>query len=243
LRSTIARCEDPPVAKPIWLRPEPAHRAAGRPAEWNRDQIVHAALAVADREGLPAVTTRRVAAELGTGSSSLYRHVPHRADLLDLMVDTALGQYEPPATTGSWRADIVAEHLHRLTYLRARPWLADALLERPPTGPAAIRLLEHTLEQVRHHPAAGRAKLEAVGVLSGMIQTYLRNERPGAGVLDPEFVLARAEMFTRAARDGTHPRLAEVLADVAATGTGTADEQLGRVLGLVLDGLLSTSAG
>jgi AcrR family transcriptional regulator len=229
------------VPTPIWLRPEPAHRAAGRPAEWSRDQIVQAALAIADRQGLAAVTTRRVAAELGTGSASLYRHVRTRDDLLDLMIDAAFSGYEPPAATGAWRADIVAEHLHRLGYLRARPWLVDAVLDRPPTGPAAIRILEHTLEQLRHHPASGQAKLEAVGVLSGMIHIYLRNERPGGGVLDPEFVAARAELFARAARDGTHPRLAEVLADMAATGVGTADDQLERVLGLVLDGLLPTS--
>jgi len=135
-------------------------------------------------------------------------------------------------------ADVVAEHLHRLGYLRSRPWLVDVLVERPPAGPAAIRLLEHTLEQLRGHPAPGWAKLEAVGVLTGMLATYLRSERQAGGVLDPEFTRGRFEMFARAAGDGTHPRLAEVLADVAATGTGSADDQLARVLGLVLDGLL-----
>lgn len=226
---------------PIWLRPEPGHRGAGRPAEWSRDRIVRAALAVADREGLAAVTTRRVASELGTGSASLYRHVPTRGDLLDLMADAALGEYEPPAVTGDWRADVVAEHLHRIDYFRGRPWLADALLERPPAGPAAIRLLEHTLEQLREHPAPGRAKLEAVGVLTGMIATFLTSERQDGGVLDPEFTRGRFEMFARAAADGTHPRLAEVLADVANTGMGAADDQLARALGLVLDGLLPST--
>ncbi len=199
---------------------------------------MQAALAVADREGLVALTTRRVAAQLGTGSGSLYRHVASRADLLDLMVDAALEQYDPPAVSGRWREDLVAEHMHRVRYLRARPWLVDAVLERPPIGPAALRLLEHALEQLRDHPATGQAKLEAVGVLSGMIQTYLRNERPGRGVLDAEFVRARTEMFARAATDDAHPQLATVLAQAATTSTGSADDQLARVLGLMLDGLL-----
>jgi AcrR family transcriptional regulator len=227
------------VPEHIWLRPAPTHGGVGRPAEWSRAQIIDVALAVADREGLPAVTTRRLARELGTGPASLYRHVATRADLIDLMVDTALGQYEPPAVSGDWRADVVAEHLHRLRYLRSRPWIVDAVQERPHVGPAAIRLLEHTLEQLRHHPCSGQAKLEAVGVLSGMIQTYLRNERPGRGVLDAEFVRVRTELFVRAARDGTHPRLAEVLAEVGAGSGESADDQLARVLGLVLDGLLA----
>jgi AcrR family transcriptional regulator len=225
----------------IWLRSAPTSGGVGRPAEWSRAQIVTAALAVADREGLPAVTTRRVARELGTGPASLYRHVATRADMIDLMVDVALGQYEPPAVTGEWREDVVAEHMHRLRYLRSRPWLVDAVLERPPIGPAAIRLLEHTLEQLRYQPCSGRAKLEAVGVLSGMLHTYLRNERPGGGVLDTQFVRARNELFARAARDGSHPRLAEIVAEMAGAPTESADEQLRRVLGLVLDGLLPTS--
>lgn len=237
-------------SQPVWIRHRkracspsavPTPQASGRPAEWSREQIVDAALEVADREGMAAVTTRRVAAQLGTGSASLYRHVATRADLIDLMVDSALGQYEPPAVTGAWRADVVAEHMNRLRYLRSRPWLIDAVLERPPIGAAAIRLLEHTLELLRHHPASGQANLEAVGVLSGMIQTYLRNERPGGGVLDAEFVEARTEMFSRAARDGSHPRLAAVLADMAANSAEPSDGQLARVLGLMLDGLLPSS--
>ncbi|MDN5913605.1 MAG: TetR/AcrR family transcriptional regulator [Pseudonocardia sp.] len=222
----------------IWLRPAPARGGVGRPAEWSRAQIVDVALAVADCEGLAAVTTRRVARELGTGPASLYRHVATRADMIDLMVDAALGEYETPAVTGDWRADVVAEHLHRVRYLRSRPWIIDAAQERPHIGPAAILLLEHTLDQLRDHPCSGRAKLEAVGTLSGMIQTYLRNERPGKGVLDTEFVRARTELFIRAARDGTHPRLADVMAEAAPTSDESDDDQLARVFGLVLDGLL-----
>lgn len=199
---------------------------------------MHAALAVADQEGLTAVTTRRVAAQLGTGSASLYRHVANRADLLDLMVDAALEQYDPPAVSGGWREDLVAEHMHRVRYLRTRPWLIDAVLERPPVGPAALRLLEHTLEQLHDHPAPGQAKLEAVGVLSGMIQTYLRDERPGGGVFDAEFIQVRTEIFARAVTDGGHPRLATVLTEAPAANTESTDDQLARVLGLMLDGLL-----
>lgn len=228
----------PAVPDHIWLRPAPKSGGVGRPAEWGRAQITDAALRIADHEGLATVTTRRVARELGTGSASLYRHVATRAELIDLMVNDALGHYEPPAATGDWRADVVAEHMHRLRYLRSRPWLVDAVLERPPIGPAALRLLEHTLEQLRDHPCSGRAKLEAVGVLSGMLQTYLRNERPGGGVLDVEFVQARTAQFARAARDGKHPRLAEVVTEMSSAAGESADDQFARVLGMMLDGLL-----
>ncbi len=74
-----------------------------------------------------------------------------------------------------------------------------------------------------------------------MIQTYLRNERPGGGVLDAEFIEARIAMFTHAASDGAHPRLASVMADMTASNTEPADAQVARILALVLDGLLSDS--
>jgi AcrR family transcriptional regulator len=60
----------------IWMRPE--HEATGRPAQRSRAEITAAAVTIADREGLDAVSMRRVATELGTGAASLYRYVDNR---------------------------------------------------------------------------------------------------------------------------------------------------------------------
>lgn len=85
----------------IWTRPE--HAATGRPATRSRDEITAAAVTIADREGLNAVSMRRVAASLGTGAASLYRYVDTREDLLDLMIDATGSEYlvTAPAVTGS----------------------------------------------------------------------------------------------------------------------------------------------
>jgi len=101
---------------------------------------VQAAVTVADSDGLAAVTMRRVAAAMGTGSASLYRHVATRDELIDLMVNDAFEAYETAPARGRWRADLVAEELHQLRYLRSRPWLLDAVLTRPPIGSAVLRL-------------------------------------------------------------------------------------------------------
>ena len=55
----------------------------------SREEIVAAAIATADQDGVDAVTMRRVAAVLGSGTMSLYRHVASREQLLDLMIDSA----------------------------------------------------------------------------------------------------------------------------------------------------------
>lgn len=219
---------------PIWMRPPAA--GTGRPAEWSRRQITAAAVSVADAEGLAAVTMRRVAAELGTGAASLYRHLDTRDDLLDLMIDDALREYVSPPVTGDWRADVVAEHLARLRFLRGRPWLVDAIAARPAFGPQGIRLVELTLARLADHPAPGPAKLEAISVLAGMLQTQALHERRG-GVLDDEFVAAQITFLQRTASDGDHPHLAAALSDQP-TAPQPADDRLARILALVLDGLL-----
>jgi AcrR family transcriptional regulator len=225
----------------IWLRPTPVASPTGRPAEWSRQQITTAAIAIADAEGLVAVTTRRVAAELGTGSASLYRHLDTRDDLIDLMIDHAFGEYEPLPDTDDWRADIIAEQLHLLNYLRRRPWLLDAILDRPPVGPNVVRLLERSLARLADHPASGAAKMETVGVLNGMIQTFVRNERPGGSVLDEKFVAAQTAILMNAAADGAHPHLAAALTSLGTNTGESADDRLARILGLMLDGLLPRS--
>ena len=224
----------------IWLRPV-SESNVGRPAEWSRKQITTAAITVAESDGLAAVTMRRVAAELGTASASLYRHLATRDDMIDLMVDRAFGEYEPVPLTGDWRADTVAEQLQRLRYLRSRPWLLDAVLDRPAVGPNVLRLFEHSLGLLAAHPAPGSSKMEAVGVLTGMVQTYAQNERPGGGVLDEDFMAAQATILVRAAADGTHPHLAAALAGPPPSTSEAGDDRLARILGLVLYGLLPDS--
>src|SRR6476661_5122429 len=67
-------------------------------------QIVESAIAIADAEGIDNVSMRRVAERLGVGAMSLYRYVPSKAELLDLMVDAVYGERPAPADAdGGWR--------------------------------------------------------------------------------------------------------------------------------------------
>lgn len=131
---------------PIWLRPERAARGP-RPAH-SRDEIAAAAVRVADAEGLAAVSMRRVATELGTGTTSLYRYVDGKDELFDLMVDRAMGDGRPPVPTGNWRADLAAvAHAQRAMMLR-HPWLVRLPATRPVLGPNTLAWLEATYAAV-----------------------------------------------------------------------------------------------
>src|SRR5262249_43559728 len=106
----------------LWARTERSSR--GPQPTLSHAQIAAAAIRIADREGLDAVSMRRVAAELGAGTMSLYRYVRTKDELHDLMRDTVAGEDDVPAKpSGHWRADLsVLAHQMRASALR-HPWL------------------------------------------------------------------------------------------------------------------------
>jgi len=109
------------------------------------DRLIAAALALIDSKGLDALTVRRLAAELSTGSASLYRHVASREELLVLLVDHVLGAIVLPNATlpGRSRVERLAAELRRV--LIAHPNLLPALAASPLLGPNATRGAEFGL--------------------------------------------------------------------------------------------------
>ena len=92
--------------EPIWARAEPGTRKP----RYTREQIAAAALAVADSEGIDAVSMRRVAQELGAGTMTLYHYVRTKSDLLDLMDDSIMAEVLVPddELSSNWREALTA---------------------------------------------------------------------------------------------------------------------------------------
>lgn len=112
------------------------------------DRIVAAAVAIADAEGMDAVSMRRLSTDLGTGTMSLYRYVPGKAELLDLMVDRVQG--EPLDSVAGrepvdWRTAVESMARTHLAVLRRHPWLMKINQARTVLGPSAVRGLEVSL--------------------------------------------------------------------------------------------------
>jgi AcrR family transcriptional regulator len=128
----------------LWLD-EPASRR-GRRKGLTVVQVVDAAIALADEEGLDAVSMRRVAQELRVVPMTLYTYVPDKSALLDLMLDAVyLRMPRKDAAPASWRERLatVAEE-NRLLYAR-HPWAAAVSQSRPPLGPGLMAKYEHEL--------------------------------------------------------------------------------------------------
>jgi AcrR family transcriptional regulator len=108
-----------------------------------RDEVVRMAIAIADAEGLAALSMRRIAAELGVSTMALYRYVGGKDALVLKMVNAAIGEFpfpaKPPAT---WREGIESAARLQWAAYRRHLWLASAIsVSRPQLLP---NLLPHT---------------------------------------------------------------------------------------------------
>lgn len=214
----------------IWTRPE--RSPAGRPPRRSRAEITDAAIAIADREGLNAVSMRRVAAGLGTGAASLYRYLDSREDLLDLMTDATGAEYSFRAPAGDWLADLVALAAQARAIMHRHPWLADLVPRRPALGPNGLALLQHFLEVLEQHPASAMAKLEAFGMLFAVTAVFVQAELSGG----PESQRRNAAYLQQVINTGEYPRLRELVAGPPAA-QGDTDRYM-ELIRRILTGLL-----
>ena len=129
--------EPPPV---IWARLSGQGRGPVRTLDHRA--ITTAAIALADEEGIDAVSMRKVAARMDHSPMALYRHVGSKDDLTELMYDAVLGEVDLAGLpSGDWRSDVaqLAREMRRLHH--AHPWVAR-FGHRPTLGPNALRFLE-----------------------------------------------------------------------------------------------------
>lgn len=132
----------------LWRQAEPAAGRArrGRKPGLNVDAVVDAATALADLEGIDAVTMRRVALELGVVPMTLYTYAPGKAELFDLMLDKAYLRMERTDTSGRpWRERLTAVAAENREFYARHPWTLTASWARPTLGPGQMAKYEHEL--------------------------------------------------------------------------------------------------
>ena len=130
-----------------WEKPR-RRRPAREPL--TRERIVEAAIKILDRDGLDAVSTRKIAEDLGTGSASLYAHVASREELIELMVDRIAGEIEvPEPDAGHWQDQLRAYARHAQQVWAAHADIVRTSLATIPTGPGRLRVIEGLLAIMR----------------------------------------------------------------------------------------------
>jgi AcrR family transcriptional regulator len=249
--STVFAMNQPPPS--IWLRPE--RSARGPVPEHSRAEIARAAVALADQGGLTAVTMRSVAAAIGTGPASLYRYVTTRDEILELMADEAAGEYQFAPPPSAPLAGLL-ELAHQARHIFGRhPWLLDLPAAGGLPGPNAIDFTEHVLAVLDGTTLTSAARLELVGIFTGLVRLLTRTEADlrRAGQQLAQWQGALAGYLAAAVADGRRPHLAAALASqgggqVTGAGAGastgptsamaTADDLFDQTLTRLLAGLL-----
>lgn len=210
------------------------------------EEITAAAIAIADAEGLDALSMRRLAEALGVGTMSLYRYVPGRPELLDLMVDRVSAETRPASDTEvGWRGRL--EHVARenvALYLR-HPWLLQVFPGRPPMGPGVLRKYDDELQSLE---GCGLGDVEmnlvldlVLGYVRGAVMTWVEasrlEERTGLG--DHAWWAAVAPTLEQVFDPEEYPLAARVGEAAAAHYGGSYDPEIAFEFGLerTLDGV------
>ncbi|MET8044005.1 TetR/AcrR family transcriptional regulator [Micromonospora sp. NPDC005215] len=200
----------------VWDRPEPPHP----PVPLDREQIVAAAIALADEGGLEAVSLRKVAARLNAGPMRLYGYISTKDELLDLMVDEVHGEILPGGQPGDWRETLrVLAHRTRQAALR-HEWLADLLGGRPTLGPNGLAVTEAklaALDGLADIDTVLRAAETVSAYLIGAIRREIANRRAerATGLSKREWQRASGPHVTRMLATGRFPALAKAVHDGA----------------------------
>lgn len=228
----------------IWAEAAPAsHRGL------SRERIVRAAVAVADDGGERALTMAAVAARLGSYTAmALYRHVPGKEALIDLMVDEVTGEVALPDAPGpDWRADLHAIACSSWAMVMRHTWYAGLVHASPPLGPHMLRRTECILEILT---GQGASPAEAVTyaalldrhVYGGALQAAAEDDLTDRYGLSTGEELAAAIVSARelVGADGRYPILA---AWMAAPTVVTPEQQLELSLAFLLDGISGRLAG
>lgn len=157
----------------LWAPPAPTPRR-GRPARVNRDQVVDAAVGIADEKGLDAVSMRSVARTLGVGTMTLYSHVPAREHLVDAMIDRAYADFPLPDPTLAWRPALQAYANGFFALLRKHPWLLSVNTWRMPLAPHVFDAEEAGYRILVDTGLAPRQVIETIAIVNQAVSGFAR---------------------------------------------------------------------
>lgn len=243
----------------IWLRPEPNERQP----RFSREQITATAIQVADTEGFAAVTMKRVAAELGAGTMTLYYYVRTKADLVALMQDAILADLLIPddELPSDWSEAVVVIARRTRDVLLAHPW-SIASLDDAQFGPNAMRHVEQSLAALDGLDLDPAAKLALWGIVDDYVfgsalHTIETRTRTALAQHNPQLLADALTFGQQQLATGQFPRLAALYqrqsgtddptprnSNDMSTPTTTTDpltDQFERGLIALLDGLTPTA--
>jgi AcrR family transcriptional regulator len=197
----------------------------------NKEQILRAAVELTDREGLAALTMRRLGTELGYEAMALYKHVANKDEILDGMVEMVVSRIELPEEGSDWRDAMRRRAVSAREVLGRHSWAIGLLESRGFEGRAAMRYRDAVLGNLM---AAGFS-IENAAHAFWLLDCYVYGQ-----VVQETSIGSSTDAMTDAAPTdalaSVFPNLASVY-EHATTFEYTFDGEFQFGLDLILDGL------
>ncbi len=190
-----------------------------------KDRVLQAAVGLADREGLGALTMRRLGAELGVEAMALYKHVAGKDEILDGIVEAVVAEIEVPSEGDGWREAMRRRALSARGVLGRHSWAIGLLEARSSPGPATLRYLDAILGNLRSAGFSVEDAAHAFWLLDSYVYGHVVQETSLSGdtIIPPDTIDA-------------YPHLAEV-GRHATTSAFSLDDEFAFGLDLILDAL------
>jgi len=206
-----------------------------------RQRVLRAAVALADRGGVGALSMRKLAQELGVEAMSLYHHVANKDDILDGIVDVVFGEIELPTGEAGWEAAMRRRSVSAREALRRHPWATGLMESRRTPGPANIRHHDAVLGVLRNAGFPVELAAHAYSLLDSYIYGFALQEA-SLPFHTPEETAEVAQEIMSVFPADDYPHLAEIATEhVLQPGYDYGDEFL-YGLDLILDGLARARA-
>jgi AcrR family transcriptional regulator len=209
------------------------------------DEVIRAAIAVADADGLPAFSMRKVADRLGLKLMSIYTYVPGRSELIGLMVDEVAGEQELPPHQGTLRERITAVARLLWDEFHRHPWLLQVENSRPWIGPNISDRYEWQLAAIEDAGFTDVEMDQVVTLLSGFTAAAARasvdtlRTAAQSGMSDAEWWAINAPVLERVMPAAAYPISGRVgqAAGQEYNAIGDPDRSFRFGLDRILDGL------
>lgn len=144
-----------------------------------RQEILDAALAIADEKGLGAVTMRAVAARVGVTAMALYPHVKSKDDLLDGLVDRLLSELAQPDPAATWRERLRQIARSAREAAKRHPAVMPLLFARPARTPGAVRVVDVLYQALLEAGVPDREVARVERMVSTVVLGYAISEASG----------------------------------------------------------------
>jgi AcrR family transcriptional regulator len=209
----------------------------------SRERVLEAAIRVADRGGVEAITMRRVAQELGVEAMSLYHHVPNKEAILDGVIDVVFAAIElPPAEHDDWRDAIRARAGSAREVLSRHRWALGLMDSRRDPGPATLRHHDAVLGVLREAGFSLPMAAHAVSLVDSYTSGFVLQEA-NLPVKTPEDLEDVAGGILEQLPEGELPYLSEMIVEHALQPGYDHRSEFGYGLDLILDALEAERSG